>query len=425
MMNIVQLLYGKSSLELHLPDGNPVRILASDDAQYGRYGHDPTGLLRQAIACPIASPGLAELTEAAKKILIITDDHTRPMPSSLTIPAIIDGFRRPADQYEVTILVATGLHRPMTEEEMLERFGGDLCGKYRIVNHVASDGGSLASFGRMRSGHELLLNKLVAESDLVIAEGFIESHFFAGFSGGRKSILPGVAGEASILANHRPENIASPYARQGGLDGNPIHDECLEAARLSGLRFILNVALDKQKRIIAAFAGDPVEAHLAGCRFVEEAMSVDAQPADIVITSNNGYPLDRNLYQVVKGIDNASAAAKEGGVIIAVARCMDGVGHEGFRDLVLSCTSVEELHEKMSAPPSMVDKWQAQVLAKVLIRHKIILVSEGISRRLADGMFFVYADTPDEALGIALAEAGPGASINVLPEGPVIIPRIR
>ncbi|MDR0469077.1 MAG: nickel-dependent lactate racemase [Peptococcaceae bacterium] len=421
MGKTVQILYGKSTLKLQIPDGNPLRILASE----GLSSSDaPDRILRRALSNPIGSLGLDDLTKDVRKILIITNDNTRPMPSKVTIPAMIDSFHSPADQYEITILIATGLHRPMTDEEMLEQFGSDLCGRYKIVNHIARDKDSLTSFGKLQSGNELYLNKLVAESDLVIAEGFIESHFFAGFSGGRKSILPGVAGESSILANHKPENIASPMSRQSNLTDNPIHDECLEAARLSGLAFILNVALDKEKQIIAAFAGDPVEAHLAGCRFVKDTMSVDAQPADISITSNNGYPLDRNLYQVVKGIDTASAVTKERGVIIAVARCADGVGHERFRDLILSCASITELCEKMSASPSEIDKWQAQVLAKALTRHKIILVSEGIDRKLAERMFFIYADMIGEALDLALAEVGLDASINVLPEGPVIIPRI-
>jgi len=422
MGNSINLLYGKSTLALQLPEGNAVQILESKET--GIPG-DAGDILRRALASPIASPGLAELTETAKKILIITNDNTRPMPSRLTIPAIIGSFRYPEENYEIAILIATGLHRPMTEDEKLEQFGSDICGKYRIINHVAGDKSSLAYFGKTSTGNELYLNKLVAESDLVIAEGFIESHFFAGFSGGRKSILPGVAGESTILANHKPEHIADRNARQSNLTGNPIHDECTEAAVISGLKFILNVALDKNKRIVAAFAGDPVEAHLTGCRFVEDSMSTDAVRTDIVVTSNNGYPLDRNLYQVVKGIDAAAKVAKENGVIIAVARCADNVGHERFRDLILSCGSIAELNEKMSVSPSEIDKWQVQVLAKALACHKVILVSEGIGRDLAERMFFSYAETVDEALSMALAMTSPNASISVLPEGPVIIPRIR
>ena len=435
----VSLSYGRSSLSLRLPEGHPVQILEPraitpkyESAYASTHGpehtperkpaHAPAQILRDALDFPIGSPALRTLTETAQRILIITNDHTRPMPSRLTIPAILGSFHKPPDDYEITILVATGLHRPMTAEEMREQFGEEICDRYRIVNHDARDRASLAEFGKLSTGNALLLNRLVAESDLVIAEGFIEPHFFAGFSGGRKSILPGVAGESTILANHKPEHIASPFARQAILAGNPIHDECAEAARAAGLRFILNVALDKEKRIIAAFAGDPQEAHREGCLFVESAMTAAAKPADIVVTSNNGYPLDRNLYQVVKGVDTAAKAAKDDGIIIVAARCEDGVGHEHFQNLILSCATVGELSEQMSVSPARTDQWQVQVLARVLSKHRVILVSEGIPPALAASLFFTPAQTLDEAMDIALVDKGPGASICVLPEGPVIIP---
>jgi nickel-dependent lactate racemase len=277
----------------------------------------------------------------------------------------------------------------------------------------------------MSTGNELFLNKLVAENELIISEGFIESHFFAGFSGGRKSIHPGVAGADTILGNHSPQNVGSTSARQANLDGNPIHGEFTEAARLAKLRFILNVALNEKKEITAAWAGDPFEAHLVGCAHVKETMSVDAEQADIVITSNNGYPLDRNLYQVVKGIDTAAMITKKNGCIIAVARCIDGVEHEHFKNLLLSCETIPELLDKMSKPPSGIDKWQAQVLARTLRDHKVILVSEGIERELAERMHFIYAESIDEALKMAISFVGENASVNVMPEGPVVIPRVK
>ncbi|MCL2121213.1 MAG: nickel-dependent lactate racemase [Clostridiales bacterium] len=420
-MKSVFLPYGRTKLELSLPEGHPVQIL--EPGAYPRV-NAAEDILQAALAKPIGSPGLDELTREARKILILTNDNTRPMPSSFTIPAMVSHFYHPAEYYTITILIATGLHRPMTQAEMREQFGDPVCGAYRIVNHDARDKNSLVSFGLLSTGNELYLNKLVREQDLVIAEGFIESHFFAGFSGWRKSILPGVAGESTILANHKPENIAHPGARQANLSGNPIHEECAEAAGRAGLRFILNVALDKDKRIIAAFAGDPAKAHEAGCRFVESTMSVDAKRADIVVTSNNGYPLDRNLYQVVKGVDTAAGAAAENGVIIIAARCEDQVGHADFQKLLLSCDSLDQLRETMSVSPSAIDKWQVQVLAKTLLHHKVILVSEGIDSELAERMFFSTAKTIDEAMAIAISLKGKDASICVIPEGPVIIPRV-
>ena len=420
-MKVIDLPYGREKIQLRLPKNQRCQILEPK-----AYTTEATAdqILNHALENPIGSPKLREMTKAAKKILIITNDHTRPMPSTLTIPAMIGRFFAPEEEYNITILIATGLHRPMTQQEMLEQFGNEICRKHKLVNHFAKDEANLASFGKMSTGNELFLNRLAAENDLVIAEGFIESHFFAGFSGSRKSVLPGIAGESTILANHRPENIACLNARQACLTNNPIHNECMEAAHMAGLQFILNVALDRNKRIIGAFAGDPLQAHLTGCRFVEETMSVDAKQTDIVVTSNNGYPLDRNLYQVVKGLDTASKVVKENGVIIMAARCIDHVGHPGFGDLILSCGSIRELHERMSVSPSQVDKWQVQVLARVLANQKVILVSEGIERELAERMFFKYAETIDEAMRIAFSIVGRDASISVMPEGPVIIPRM-
>jgi len=421
-MQAIQMQYGKTSLELHLPETSVCQILESRSLPQV---DDPTALLKEALEHPIGSADIKELTKTAHKILIITNDNTRSLPSHLTIPALVKSFYHPEDAYEITVLIATGLHRLMTDAEIREQLGEEVAGKYPVVVHSAIDEASLASFGFLPSGKELFLNRLVKEHDLVISEGFIEPHFFAGYSGGRKSILPGVAGADNILANHSPVNIANAASCQANLDDNPIHDECVEAARLAGLKFILNVALDKNKQIIAAFAGHPETAHLEGCRVVEELMTVDAVETDIVVASNNGYPLDRNLYQVVKGIDTAAKVARKGGVIIMCAECCDGVGHEHFKNHLLSCSSVDEFFQEMSTGPSATDKWQAQVLAKALIDHTIILVSEGIDADLAERMFFISAQSLDEALDKAFALTGKDSSISVLPEGPVIIPRIQ
>lgn len=417
-----QLPYGKKFLDLSLDEEVPVQVLASESLAQ----HKPESeIVKEALSHPIGTDTLKALTRDVKKIVIITDDNTRPMPSRITLPAILSSFFYPETYYDITILVACGLHRKMTEEEMEDQFGREICIKYPVVNHDARDESQLIKAGRMSTGNELWINRIVAESDLVIAEGFIESHFCVGFSGGRKSILPGVSGEQTIMFNHRPENIASPFAVGANLEYNPMHLECVEAAGTAGLKFILNVALDREKKIIRAFAGDPVEAHAAGCCYVKEIMQRPVTRTDIVITTNSGYPLDRNLYQVVKGIDTAAAVAKEGGVIIVAAQCMDGIGHKAFADLLLSCKSVEELFKKMSVSPSMIDKWQVQILARTLVRNQVILVSEGISRELAESMFFLYAENLEEAVEMAFKIRGEEASVCVMPEGPVIIPAVQ
>lgn len=420
MTNSLYVLYGKSRLEFTIPKANLQQVLSPVELPAA----DETGAILHALRNPIGSPSLTELTRDVKSVLIITDDNTRPMPSRLTIPLIIGEFCRKPETYDITILIATGLHRRMTEAEIDERFGG-LAGKYKVVNHVATDDGSLVSFGRMPSGSELFLNRLVADSDLVIAEGFIEPHFFAGFSGGRKAILPGVAGASTIMNNHSPRNIASPYARSANLENNPVHLECAEAAAMSGLKFILNVALNMDKRVAAAFAGAPAEAHARGCDYVRERMTVPCERADIVITSNNGYPLDRNLYQAVKGMDAAGSAVKPGGVIIIAAECADGAGHQGFIDLITGAKSVGELHESMSEGEPMHDKWQAQILARILKEHTVMLVSSGMDPELVKRMFMLPAKDIYEALGMAFGIAGRDAAVNVIPEGPIVTPSAR
>ncbi len=422
MLRKWKLPYGKKFLDLSIHENIPVQVLEPSIPEPTETQEE---LVRKALASPVSSPTLRELTKDVRKIVIITNDNTRPMPSRITIPIIIDSFFYPERYYDITILIACGLHRKMTREEMEEQYGKELCAKYKIVNHDAKDEKQLTNLGKLSTGNELWVNRLVADADLVISEGFIESHFCVGFSGGRKSILPGVSGQETIMYNHRPENIASPYAIGANLDHNPMHLECTEAARKAKLAFILNVALNKEKQIIRAFAGDPFQAHMEGCRYVKEQMSVPVCQTDIVITTNSGYPLDRNLYQTVKGIDTAAAVAKEGGIIIVAAECRDGVGHAAFAGFMQSCGTEQELFQNMSVSPSMADKWQAQILSRTLVRNKVILVSEGIDKKTAESMFLLHADTLEDALNMALERQGNQAGISIMPEGPVVIPVIK
>ncbi|MDR3644104.1 MAG: nickel-dependent lactate racemase [Clostridia bacterium] len=416
--NPIGVLYGKGKLTFDIPSRNLQQVIEPKRLP----GTDGRKTIVDALEHPIGSPSLRELTKDIHRLLIITSDNTRPMPSRESIPAILSQLYREEGDYSITILIATGLHREMTPAEIRERFPEEVTGRHRIVNHVATDDRSLVCLGKMSTGNELWVNRLAVENELVIAEGFIEPHFFAGFSGGRKSILPGICGAKTILANHCPKNIASPYATAANLEGNPVHMECAQAAKLAGLGFIMNVVLNRDKEIIAAFAGEPARAHLAGCEYVKRNMEVAVRPADIVIASNNGHPLDRNLYQSVKGMDTASRAVKKGGVIILASECPDKNGNNEFERLIASCHTPEELFQEMSSGEPEPDKWQAQIFARILMDHKIILVSDKVSRTDAERLFMTHCRTPDEALRIALGLEGPDAKINVIPEGPVVIP---
>ena len=415
----IHIAYGKDGIDFAIDSANLGDVLLPALPAPG----NATDIVREALRAPIGSPTLRELTEDVRKILLITNDNTRPMPSKITLPLIIEEFFYPQTSYDITIQIANGLHRKMTKEEMLERIGPELCGRYPVVNHDAHDDAMLDFVCDLSTGTPLYLNKRVTQSDLVISEGFIEPHFFAGFSGGRKSMVPGVAGAKTIMSNHCPQNIANRYAVIANLHDNPVHNELMEAMKQTPLRFILNVALDSEKRIMAAFSGDPEQAHRTGCNYVTEKMSLPCTPAPIVVTSNNGYPLDRNMYQIVKGIDAAARAAQPDGVIIMAAQCMDGVGHIEYYELLRRFSNRMELYEATKTGESEIDKWQVQVLARALKDHRVILVSEGVDAAIAKDFFFEYAGSVEEALEMAYESKGADARVNVIPDGPVIIPR--
>jgi len=298
--------YGKGYMTVRIPCQQLAGVLESQAHSF----KPPRGQAEAvdfALDNPVGSDRIEDLAEGKRRIVVITSDHTRPVPSRITLPLLLDRLKAKNPQADVTILIATGFHRPATREEMLFKFGQNIVDGERIVNHDCRDRGALVSLGALPSGAELWLNRLAVEADLLVAEGFIEPHFFAGYSGGCKSVLPGVAGERTVLANHCSKFIASEYCRTGIIEGNPMRVDMVEAARRCGLAFILNVVVNAQKEVINAFAGDPVLAHQEGCRFVEELASVPAAPADIVVTTNGGYPLDQNVYQAVKGMTAAEA----------------------------------------------------------------------------------------------------------------------
>mgnify|MGYP001324034242 CR=1 FL=1 len=419
-MKEIKVLYGKGAKTFKIPDENLAQIVTP---QVIPGNGDQTKIIDEAIKHPINGPSLKELTKDVKNILIISPDNTRPMPSRISIPAIIKNFYHEDSHYHITILIATGLHRKMTDEEILERYGEETVKKYDIINHVAKDDSEQVSMGKMSTGNELFVDKRVLDNDLIIGEGFIEPHFFAGFSGGRKCVLPGIASKDTILNNHCPQNIANAHATAGSLDGNPIHEEATEAAKKVGLAFILNVALNQEKAVVAAFAGDFVEAHKKGCEFVREHMKVPVKPADIVITSNDGFPLDRNLYQSVKGMDTSSRAVKKGGVIILCSECSDKAnGNNAFEELIAAAPTKEELYSTMSTGKPEVDKWEVQIFARVVKDHTVIFVSDNYDEQSAKDLFMIHATSPEDAMEKAFAIAGKNAKVNVMPEGPVTLP---
>ena len=281
----------------------------------------------------------------------------------------------------------------------------------------------MAFKGILPSGGELWINKIACEADLLVSEGFIEPHFFAGFSGGRKSVLPGIASKKTVLWNHNAKFIASPYSRSGSLKDNPIHKDMVYAAKSANLKYILNVVINSEKKIIYAVSGDLEEAHKVGCDFVLSLAKVDSVKSDIVITSNGGYPLDQNMYQTVKGLSSGEACVNDGGVIIIASSCVDGHGGEFFYHLLADYENVEEAYKNIcDVDPSKTefDQWEAQVLLRILVKAKVIVVSEDCDPKLFTDMHMMHANTLSEALNMARSIVG-NKKITIIPDGIAVI----
>lgn len=420
-------------MQIEIPYGHGKQVLDIDEGQLraclvpahdGQACPDGAELVRQALAHPIGSKPLHELAAGKQKIILITSDHTRPLPSAVTLPLYLAELRRGNPSANITILVATGVHRAPTAEELRAKFGESICERERIVIHRADDETHLVQLGMLPSGGELWLNRLVAEADLVVSEGFVEPHFFAGFSGGRKSILPGVAGRKTVLHNHSAAFISAPQARQGCLADNPIHADMAFAARTAKLAFILNVLLDSEKRIVAAFAGDAEKAHAAACAKCLEQTRVPAVQADIVITSNGGYPLDQNIYQCVKCMTAAEACVREGGIIIVCAGLADGHGGDAFyhwfADRADAACVMRDI-ENIPATQTRMDQWQAQILARVQQKASCVFVTGEENRETLENMHMGWAPTVNAALDMARARLGEASCVTVIPDGVGVI----
>ncbi|MBP5256352.1 MAG: nickel-dependent lactate racemase [Clostridia bacterium] len=418
--------YGKEKLSLDVPEARLSGVLTSKLESFVP-GGTPEELVAAAMENPVGSPRLSELAKGKRKIVIIASDHTRPVPSRIIIPPMLREIREGNPAADITILIATGCHRGTTAGELEAKFGPDVFGKEKIVVHDCDDKKNLVCLGKLPSGGDLVINRLAAEADLLVSEGFIEPHFFAGFSGGRKSVLPGVASRTTVMYNHNGGFIAHPSARTGVLDGNPIHRDMLFAAKAAGLAYIVNVVINPEKKTVFAVAGEPESAHLRGCRFLLDYCRVKAIPSDIVITTNGGYPLDQNAYQSVKGMTAAEGSVKPGGVIIMISKCSDGHGGESFYRTFRDEKNVDKLIGRfVSTPPeeTVVDQWQSQIFARVLKKSTVIFVSDMDEKTVRD-LHMIPARSPAEALGIAdgilLGKGISNGSVLAIPDGVSVI----
>lgn len=422
-MTQIMVPYAKQFVEINVPDSNLVAVLESKAHSF-KVEMTQEEIVNQALDNPIGGEKLEELVKDVKNLVLITSDHTRPVPSIITLPILLSRIRSANPDIDITIVIATGFHRPTTKDEMIDKFGQDIVDNEVIINHLSEDPSTVVHVGTLPSGGELWLNKTVMEAELLISEGFIEPHFFAGFSGGRKSVLPGVASAKTVMANHCAEFIASDYARTGILENNPMHKDMLYAANQAKLAFILNVVIDSNKKIINAFAGDKELAHAEGSEFVRKLASVKSVKADIVITSNGGYPLDQNIYQSVKGMSAAEVACSENGVIIMMSACNDGHGGQSFYDNMANAKSPREVLDrvlKVGRNDTIPDQWEFQILARILDKFTVILVTDMCDPQIIKNMHMEHAFTFDQALERAFELKGNDATITVIPDGVSVI----
>lgn len=414
----IKLPYGRTHLTMELPDDQVNAVLKSRLEEYV-----PTlgqrELVEEALRNPIGSDSLERLAAGKGRVVLIASDHTRPVPSKVLVPPMLEAVRRGNPDADITILIATGCHRGTTKEELIEKFGPEIVANEHIVIHDCAEESQMVTIGTLPSGGVLRINRIAAEADLLISEGFIEPHFFAGFSGGRKSVLPGIAARETVYWNHNAPFIASPKARTGILEGNPIHRDMVYAARQAKLAFICNVVINARHEVVGAFAGDCEQAHEAGAAFLSSLCRQEAVPGDIVITTNNGYPLDQNIYQAVKGMTAAEATCAPGGVIIMAASCSDGHGGESFRATMSQELTPGEILARIEAtPPSetVPDQWESQILARILSRYPLILISQA-DPALVKAMKMHPAKDLHAALALAREILGREGKITVIPEG--------
>ena len=415
---MIRIPYGKTYLEYD-EKGAPVLYSRIGELQAEEDGYE---IVRTAMENPINSPRLRELAKGKKNCVIIISDHTRPVPSRDILPNMLRELQEGNPNIAVTLLVATGFHRLTSSKELEEKLSREIMEQCRIVVHDCRDPERNVKIGTLPSGAPCVIDRLAVETELLIAEGFIEPHFFAGFSGGRKSVLPGIADQQTVLGNHCSRFIDSPFARTGILDGNPIHSDMLAAAEMAKLAFIVNVVIDENKKTVAAFAGNYLTAHRRGCDYMLNYFKTAPVRADVVVTSNGGAPLDQNIYQCVKGMTAAEACCEEGGVIIICAECADGHGGEGFYRALRNCESPSALYAEQMATPqneTVPDQWESQILARILMHHTVIFVTRMELKSIVEEMKMRFAPSLKEA--IVQAEAMGKKKIAFIPNGISVI----
>jgi lactate racemase len=418
-MTEVVFAYGDGGVGIELPAGRTTVVSPA----WAPAAPDARAEVLAALRRPLSGPPLRQLARRGQTVAVAVCDGTRPQPRKVVVPALLeelDGLVRPED---IVVLVATGTHRANTHDELVAMFGEDVLSRVSVVNHDARDPSALSWAGRLGRDVPVWLNRLWLEAGLRVTTGFVEPHFFAGFSGGPKLVAPGLAGLETTLVLHDACRIGHPDARWGVTEGNPVHDDIRAIAAATGVDFALDVVLDDRQQVVRAFGGDLPAMHAAACEMVRRT-SMRAVPHrfDVVVTSNAGYPLDQNLYQTVKGMSAAAQVVKDGGLVVCVAECRDGFpDHGSYRDALVSARSPQALLEEISHRAEVVpDQWQVQVQASIMSRARVVVSTGSLSD--ADLAAAHLSQTHD--VSATVAAEGPDARICALPYGPVTVPYV-
>ncbi|GMA99070.1 nickel-dependent lactate racemase [Pelosinus sp. IPA-1] len=419
-MKKVQLAYGKGSISIEVPQRAVVV-----EPQHLESLKDEKAAVIAALRQPVGTPPLKEMVKATDRVAIVISDITRPTPNHKLVPWLIEELSHvPKENF--VVINGLGSHRHNTREELISMLGQEVVDTIQVINHEAFDDEQLVHVGRNSYGSEVYLNKTYVEADFKIVTGFIEPHFFAGFSGGPKGINPGIVGIKTIQDFHNAEMIGNPKSTWGVIEGNGVQDAATQNCLMAKPQFMLNVTLNGDKEITNVFAGDVIEAHRVGCAFVKTHSMVAVDNAfDIVITTNAGYPLDQNLYQTVKGMSAGAQIVKEGGSIISVAECSDGLpSHGNFGPILKMRNTPQDLLDMINDSSfSMFDQWEAQALAMIQVKADCYLYSSLDKETVVDCMLHPVENI-EKTLAELIKKYGPDASIAVLPLGPLVVPYV-
>lgn len=421
----VTLDYGREGLTVQLPAHNVVGVLTLQHAKPHPY---PERAVRDALKRPVGCPPLAALARRKQSACVVISDITRPVPNRTILPPILGILETsgiPSDG--ITILVATGTHRPNTREELTEMVGPEIVRDYRIVNHEARDPETHRCLGETPRGVPMWVDTRFLDAELKLSVALIEPHFMAGYSGGRKSICPGICAMETVQVWHGPRFIGHDRADSGVLEGNPVHEDALHVARQAGLDFICDVTLDEQRNITGVFAGEVEAAWLRGVASARASAQAElTQPVDIVVTTTAGYPLDLTFYQAVKGMVGALPAVKPGGTVIVAARCEEGLGSRDFAETLLELEDLDAFVEQTRQPGFFIpDQWEIHELQKAVRRAEILMYSEGIPDETLARCFVTPIPSVEDGIRRALDRHGPEARIAVIPKGPYVLPVVR